>query len=208
AEPSPDAGARPPPRPRARDVRLRGSAGGVRFSRLRLRPRRDRPRRLRAAGSGQNGRPAAGREPPSARRARAGVDSRPRFGARPQEETRARPAGPGPVRGAGPAMTGFGRGRARLFAIALAAWAAVVLGRLFQLQLAEGSRYRARAQRQQERRIEVSARRGSIFDRAGRELAVSVEASSVYAISDEVSDVPRTTRVLLPLPHLPQPRPA
>jgi cell division protein FtsI/penicillin-binding protein 2 len=101
-------------------------------------------------------------------------------------------------------MTGFGRGRTRLFAIALAAWALVVLGRLFQLQLAEGSRYRARAQRQQERRIEVSARRGSIFDRAGRELAVSVEASSVYAIPDEVSDVRRTVRVLAPILRVPE----
>ena len=101
-------------------------------------------------------------------------------------------------------MTGFGRSRARAFAIVLAVWALVVLGRLFQLQLAEGSRYRARAQRQQERRIEVSARRGSIYDRAGRELAVSVEASSVYAIPDEVSDMRRTARVLAPILRAPE----
>jgi cell division protein FtsI/penicillin-binding protein 2 len=101
-------------------------------------------------------------------------------------------------------MTGFARGRARAFLVVLAVWALVVLGRLFQLQLAEGSRYRARAQRQQERRIEVSARRGSIYDRAGRELAVSVEASSVYAIPDEVSDSRRAARILSPILRVPE----
>ena len=101
-------------------------------------------------------------------------------------------------------MTGFGRGRARAFALGLGVWALVVLARLFQLQVAEGSKYRARAHRQQERRIEVSARRGSIYDRAGRELAVSVEASSVYAIPDEVSDVRKTARVLAPILRVPE----
>ena len=64
---------------------------------------------------------------------------------------------------------------------------AVVVARLAQVQIAQGSRYRARAQRQQERRIEISGSRGSILDREGRELAVSVEASSVYAIPDDVA---------------------
>ena len=72
-------------------------------------------------------------------------------------------------------MNGVRRGRTRLFALFLTAWAAVVVGRLVQLQIAQGSRYRARAQRQQERRIEIAAPRGSILDREGRELAVSVE---------------------------------
>lgn len=86
--------------------------------------------------------------------------------------------------------------RVRFLAIALLLWASVVVARLAELQLAEGSRYRARAQRQQERRIEVSPLRGSIFDRSGRPLAVSVEVSSVYAIPDDVKDVEATARVL------------
>ncbi|HEX9305514.1 MAG TPA: penicillin-binding protein [Thermoanaerobaculia bacterium] len=87
-------------------------------------------------------------------------------------------------------------GRVRFFAIFLSLWASVVVGRLAELQLAEGGRYRARAQRQQERRIEVSPLRGSIFDREGRPLAVSVEASSVYAIPDEVRNPAATARIL------------
>jgi len=89
-------------------------------------------------------------------------------------------------------VNGIRRGRTRFFALILAVWAAVVVARLVQVQIAQGPRYRARAQRQQERRIEIAGSRGSIFDRDGRELAVSVEASSVYAIPDEVEN-PRST---------------
>ncbi|HEY3173385.1 MAG TPA: penicillin-binding protein [Thermoanaerobaculia bacterium] len=94
-------------------------------------------------------------------------------------------------------------GRVRFLAIFLSLWASVVVARLAELQLAEGGRYRARAQRQQERRIEVSPLRGSIFDREGRPLAVSVEASSVYAISEEVRNPRAAARILAR--HLGQP---
>jgi cell division protein FtsI (penicillin-binding protein 3) len=85
-------------------------------------------------------------------------------------------------------MNGIRRGRTRFFALLMILWAAVVIGRLVQLQIAQGSRYRARAQKQQERRIEIAAQRGSVLDREGRELAVSVEASSVFAIPDEIEE--------------------
>ncbi len=85
-------------------------------------------------------------------------------------------------------MSGVRRGRTRLFALVLAAWGAVVVSRLVQIQITDGSRYRAKAQRQQERRVEIPGQRGSILDREGRELAVSVEAASIYAIPDDVVD--------------------
>jgi cell division protein FtsI (penicillin-binding protein 3) len=90
-----------------------------------------------------------------------------------------------------------------MFALLLAAWAAVVVGRLVQVQIAQGSRYRARAQRQQERRIEIKGSRGSILDREGRELAVSVEAASVYAIPDDVENPRAAAQALAPLVGLP-----
>jgi cell division protein FtsI/penicillin-binding protein 2 len=96
--------------------------------------------------------------------------------------------------------------RLRIFAIVLLAWAAVVIGRLIQLQLVQGQRYRARAQRQQERRVEVSGRRGSIVDREGRDLAVSVEVSSVYAIGDEIEDAAAAAAYLSPLVRAPRER--
>ncbi len=71
------------------------------------------------------------------------------------------------------------------------------------MQIAQGSRYRARAQRQQERRIEIAGSRGSILDREGRELAVSVEASSVYAIPDDVQKPRVVAQTLAPLLEIP-----
>lgn len=93
-------------------------------------------------------------------------------------------------------MNGVRRGRTRLFLLVMAAWAAVVIARLVQVQIAEGSRYRARAQRQQERRLDIAAQRGSILDREGRELAVSVESTSIYAVPDEVADARKAARLL------------
>jgi cell division protein FtsI (penicillin-binding protein 3) len=100
-------------------------------------------------------------------------------------------------------VNGILRGRQRLFAMALAAWALVVTARLVQLQIAQGSRYRARAERQQQKRVEVSPRRGSILDREGRELAVSVEAATVYAALDDVEKPAFTARALARLTGAP-----
>ncbi len=96
--------------------------------------------------------------------------------------------------------------RLRLFALGLVVWAVLVVGRLAQLQLVQGGKYRARAQRQQERRIEVSGRRGSILDREGRALAVSVEVPSIYAVPDDVENAPATASALASLLRLPRER--
>jgi len=79
--------------------------------------------------------------------------------------------------------------RAATFAACLAAWAAIVSFRLVQVQIVHRASYQARARQQQERTILLPPRRGSILDRRGRELAVSVEASSVFAVPDKVRDV-------------------
>ncbi|HET9795283.1 MAG TPA: penicillin-binding protein [Thermoanaerobaculia bacterium] len=78
--------------------------------------------------------------------------------------------------------------RAAIFAAVLGAWASVVAFRLVQVQIVHGDAYRARARQQQERTIVLPPRRGSILDRRGRELAVSVEAASVFAVPDKVRD--------------------
>jgi cell division protein FtsI/penicillin-binding protein 2 len=93
--------------------------------------------------------------------------------------------------------------RLRLLCLVLGLWAAVVVGRLAQIQIAQGPKYRARAQRQQERRIEVLPRRGPILDREGRELAVSVEASSVYVVLEEIESPEKTAAALAPVIDMP-----
>ncbi|HSS45289.1 MAG TPA: penicillin-binding transpeptidase domain-containing protein, partial [Thermoanaerobaculia bacterium] len=102
-------------------------------------------------------------------------------------------------------MSALGVRRLRLFSLLLLLWGALVVGRLVQVQIAQGSRYRARAQRQQERRVEVPGRRGSILDREGRELAVSVEAFSIFAIPDEVESPRSVARALAPFLGVPAP---
>jgi cell division protein FtsI (penicillin-binding protein 3) len=62
---------------------------------------------------------------------------------------------------------------------------AIVL-RLVQLQVRDAPEYRALALEQRTREIELPATRGSIFDRDGQALAMSVPAKAVYASPSEV----------------------
>jgi cell division protein FtsI (penicillin-binding protein 3) len=82
-------------------------------------------------------------------------------------------------------------------------WIAVVIGRLSYLQLFSYSEYLAKAQRQQERIFEISPMRGPIYDRKGRELAVSLPMDSVFGDPAEITDVETVSRLLsrvLPVP--------
>ena len=62
-------------------------------------------------------------------------------------------------------------------------WMVAVLARLSYLQLFCYSEYLAKAQHQQQRIFEISPKRGTIYDRKGRELAVSLPMDSVFARS-------------------------
>jgi len=101
-------------------------------------------------------------------------------------------------------LNAYSRRRARVFAAVLILWGAALLGRLVQVQLAQGDKYRARADRQQQRRIKLAPPRGSILDREGRELAVSMECSSVFAIPEEVSNPRAAARRLASLLDVPE----
>ena len=57
-------------------------------------------------------------------------------------------------------------------------WAIVVFLRLGYLQLVRHGDYLARAQKQQQRTIDITPQRGTIFDRAGHPLAMSVPVNS------------------------------
>ena len=75
-------------------------------------------------------------------------------------------------------------------------WMGAVLGRLSYLQLFCYGEYFARAQRQQQRSFEISPKRGSILDRKGRELAVSLPIDSLFADPAELSDAAMMARLL------------
>jgi cell division protein FtsI (penicillin-binding protein 3) len=80
--------------------------------------------------------------------------------------------------------------RARFFLIALffVLWAVAIGGRLFWLQIVRHSDYVERAQRQQQRTFEVAPRRGILYDRNMRELAMTVQVDSIYAVPNEIDD--------------------
>ncbi len=78
----------------------------------------------------------------------------------------------------------------------LAAWGVVVIARLVQVQLVRHEHYVVRAQRQQERTVDLSPVRGSILDTRGRVLAESVAAESIYADPQSIVDRRFTAKAL------------
>jgi len=67
-------------------------------------------------------------------------------------------------------------------------WMLAVFGRLGYLQLFRHSDYMARAQRQQRRVIEITPKRGAIYDRNMHPLAMSLQVDSTFAIPSELGD--------------------
>lgn len=65
-------------------------------------------------------------------------------------------------------------------------WCAAISVRLVYLQVFRYGTFAHRAQHQQQRTEEVSARRGIIYDRQGRELAMSINVDSVFAVPAEM----------------------
>jgi len=68
----------------------------------------------------------------------------------------------------------------------------LVVGRMFQLQVLKKEQLYRMADQQQHTQIPLVAKRGTIYDRQGNELAVSIEVDSVYADTRKVPDVEKT----------------
>jgi cell division protein FtsI (penicillin-binding protein 3) len=83
-----------------------------------------------------------------------------------------------------------------LLACLTLAWLAAITARLMWVQLYRYSDYIARAAKQQQRTIEVSPKRGIIYDRNGNALAMTVDVDSVFAVPLEVPDKPGTAQIL------------
>jgi cell division protein FtsI (penicillin-binding protein 3) len=84
--------------------------------------------------------------------------------------------------------------RARFWLICLffTAWSLAIGGRLFWLQIVRHGEFVERAGKQQLRTFEVAPRRGVLYDRNLRELAMTVQADSFYAVPSEIDDKDKT----------------
>jgi cell division protein FtsI (penicillin-binding protein 3) len=75
-------------------------------------------------------------------------------------------------------------------------WCVAICGRLVYLQIFSYGKFVKQAGHQQQRAIPLDAKRGVIFDRAGRELAMSVEVDSAFAVPTEVKDLPTAVSLI------------
>ena len=86
--------------------------------------------------------------------------------------------------------------RLGLLVLFFVAWSCLIVFRLVDLQIVRYPEMRERARRQQTRVFEISPKRGTIYDRRNRELAVSIKVKSVFAVPLEIADKPGTAAIL------------
>jgi cell division protein FtsI (penicillin-binding protein 3) len=89
-------------------------------------------------------------------------------------------------------------------AVILFLWAMGILGRLVLLQVVQHAKYAAMAKRQQEDQLAIAAPRGSIFDRNGQPLAISVPVDSVSVNPMQIADLKNASQILGPMLNLDQ----
>ncbi|WP_144384711.1 penicillin-binding protein 2 [Streptomyces sp. SAJ15] len=166
-------------------------------------PRRRVPRPARPRGEGGVGRPrqgaaGKGRGPAQRSGARPAARSDARAGSRPA----ARPARGG--RGNPPLRLGSPRPRLRLVSLGLTLVMLAFVVRLLQVQAVDASTYAAKANVNRYIPVRLAAERGSITDRAGVDLATTVDAYDITAAPDlltrettGIDDAPRRAASLL-----------
>ena len=105
------------------------------------------------------------------------------------------PRRPGAPRASAP---GFAADSSRAFIplVAFAVIAALFLVRLVYLQVIVAPSYASQAEQARTVGFDIEPRRGTIYDRNGTVLAVSVDATTIYANPSEVEDLPGTAAAL------------
>ncbi|HET9086501.1 MAG TPA: penicillin-binding transpeptidase domain-containing protein [Acidobacteriaceae bacterium] len=88
-----------------------------------------------------------------------------------------------------------------ILATAFLVWAAIIAGRLIWLQVFRHADYATREIRQQQRAFQIAPRRGVLYDRNLRELAMTALVDSVYAVPSEIADKQATAKKLAAVVH-------
>lgn len=91
----------------------------------------------------------------------------------------------------------------RLYALCgwLCLWLLAICLRLVYLQIFCYGDFERRAQHQQQRSFDLSPKRGVIYDRAGRELAMSIQVDSAFVVPSETPDLANTVSLISRITH-------
>jgi cell division protein FtsI (penicillin-binding protein 3) len=100
-----------------------------------------------------------------------------------------------------PRVVPLSRKRFWIICLFFLVWACVIAGRLFLLQIVDHKEYLERAEKEQQRTFEVAPRRGVLYDRNLRELAMTVQVDSIYADPSEIENKAAAAQTLAGLVH-------
>ncbi len=91
------------------------------------------------------------------------------------------------------------RGRRMVAALVLLSGFALILFRLFNLQILQAAELTVKADRQHRKAVSVQGPRGSIYDRHGKVLAINMEVPSVFGVPASLDDPSGVARDLSPV---------
>jgi len=106
-----------------------------------------------------------------------------------------------PIANPAPRAMPLKRVRFWLVCLLFLCWAILIAFRLFWLQVVRHQEFMERAEKQQQRTFEVAPRRGILYDRNQRELAITVQVDSIFAVPSEIDDKQAAARALAALVH-------
>ncbi len=105
------------------------------------------------------------------------------------------------TRGSLPRLVPLRRARFWVICLFFLVWLAAITSRLFWLQIVQHHEYIDRAEKQQQRTFEVAPRRGILYDRNLRELAMTVQVDSIYAVPSAIDDKQQMAATLASIVH-------
>jgi cell division protein FtsI (penicillin-binding protein 3) len=94
------------------------------------------------------------------------------------------------------------RVRFSLICLFFLTWAILIATRLFWLQVVHHGEFMERARQQQQRTFDVAPRRGVLYDRNLRELAMTVQVDSIFAVPSEIADKQAAAHALAAIVHI------
>ncbi|MGD0358758.1 MAG: penicillin-binding transpeptidase domain-containing protein [Terracidiphilus sp.] len=100
-----------------------------------------------------------------------------------------------------PRVKSLKRVRFWLICLFFLTWAILIAVRLIWLQVVNHGEFLERAQRQQQSIFDVAPQRGMLYDRNLRELAITVQVDSIFAVPSEIADKQAAAHALAAIVH-------